>query len=78
MWFEVAGDAGYGLTINYGVDRVRFPAPVPVGSRVRAAFRIEEVAEVEGGQQARIAATVEREGHAKPVCVAVLVFRFLR
>ena len=78
LWFEVAGNAGYGLTINYGVDRVRFPAPVPVGSRLRAAFRIEDVSEVEGGEQARIAATVEREGHAKPVCVATLVFRFLR
>ena len=64
--------------MNYGVNRVRFPAPVPVGSRVRASFRIEDVEPVEGGEQARIAATVEREGHEKPVCVAELVFRFLR
>ena len=78
LWFEVAGDGGYHLTVNYGVNRVRFPAPVPVGSRVRASFRIEEVDAVEGGEQARIAATVEREGHEKPVCVAELVFRFLR
>ena len=78
LWFEVAGDGGYRLTVNYGVNRVRFPAPVPVGSRVRASFRVEEVAEVEGGEQARIAAVVEREGEEKPVCVAELVFRFLR
>ena len=78
LWFELAGDAGYRLTVNYGVNRVRFPAPVPVGSRVRASFRIEDVEPVEGGEQARIAATVEREGHEKPVCVAELVFRFLR
>jgi len=77
LWFELAGDGGYRLTVNYGVNRVRFPAPVPVGSRVRASFRIEEVDAVEGGEQARIAATVEREGHEKPVCVAELVFRFL-
>src|SRR5438093_6419127 len=56
-------------TINYGLNRVRFPAPVPVGSRIRASFRVEEVAEVEGGVQVTMAATVEREGSGKPVCV---------
>jgi acyl dehydratase len=78
LWFELAGDGGYRLTVNYGVNRVRFPAPVPVGSRVRAQFRVEEVVAVDGGDQARIAATIEREGETKPVCVAELVFRFLR
>ncbi len=78
LWFELAGDAGYRMAVNYGVDRVRFPAPVPSGSRVRATFRIEGVEEVSGGDQARIDATVEREGSEKPVCVAQLVFRFLR
>jgi acyl dehydratase len=78
LWFELAGDGGYRLTVNYGVNRVRFPAPVPVGSRVRARFRVEEVVSVEGGDQTRIAATIEREGSEKPVCVAELVFRFLR
>lgn len=77
LWFELAGDGGYSLTVNYGVNRVRFPAPVPVGSRVRARFRVDSVVEVEGGVQATIAATVEREGHEKPVCVAELIFRFL-
>jgi acyl dehydratase len=77
LWFEVAGEAGHRVTINYGVNRVRFPAPVPVGSRVRGCFRVEDVVAVEGGRQARIAATVEREGLEKPVCVAELVFRFL-
>ncbi|HYY04007.1 MAG TPA: MaoC family dehydratase [Gaiellaceae bacterium] len=78
LWFELAGDGGYSVTVNYGVNRVRFPAPVPVGSRVRASFRIEHVEAVDGGDQARIAASVERDGHEKPVCVAELVFRFLR
>jgi acyl dehydratase len=77
LWFEVAGDGGHPLTINYGVNRVRFPAPVPVGSRLRARFRVEEVVAVDGGTQARINAAVEREGHEKPVCVAELVFRFV-
>ncbi len=78
LWFELAGDGGYGLAINYGVNRVRFPAPVPVPSRLRARFRIEDTAPVDGGVQATIAATVEREGHEKPVCVAELVFRFVK
>jgi acyl dehydratase len=77
LWFEVMEDGDRPLTINYGVNRVRFPAPVPVGSRVRASFRIEEVEDVDGGRQARIAAVVEREGNEKPVCVAELVFRFV-
>jgi acyl dehydratase len=77
LWFEVAEDGGRPLTINYGVNKVRFPAPVPVGSRVRASFRVEELSPVEGGEQARISAMVEREGQDKPVCVAELVFRFL-
>ena len=78
LWFELFGDGGYDVTINYGVNRVRFPAPVPVPSRVRARFRVDEVTAVDGGEQAVIAATVEREAQEKPVCVAELVFRFLQ
>ena len=77
LWFELFGDGGYEVTINYGVNRVRFPAPVPVPSRVRARFRVEAVEPVAGGDQARISASIEREGLEKPVCVAELVFRFL-
>jgi acyl dehydratase len=77
LWFESLEGGDRPLTINYGVNRVRFPAPVPVGSRVRARFRVMEVTGVEGGEQARIAATIEREGEDKPVCVAELVFRFV-
>ena len=66
-----------GVTVNYGLNRVRFPAPVPSGSRIRAHFRVESVEPVSGGTQATIAATVEREGHDKPVCVAELLLRFL-
>ena len=68
---------GYGLTVNYGLNRVRFPAPVPSGSRIRARFVVEEVDDVSGGEQARVAATIEREGQEKPVCVAEALFRFL-
>jgi acyl dehydratase len=66
------------LSINYGLDRVRFPAPVPVWSRVRATFAVESVTQLESGIQATFAARVEREGCEKPVCVATMIFRFLR
>jgi len=67
----------YRLTVNYGLNRVRFPAPVPSGSRIRARFVVEDVEDVSGGEQARVAATIEREGQEKPVCVAEALFRFL-
>jgi acyl dehydratase len=77
LWFEVTGDAGRRVTINYGVNRVRFPEPVPTDSRVRARFRVHELSEIDGGQQALVEGTVERDGSQKPVCVAELVFLFL-
>jgi acyl dehydratase len=66
------------VSINYGLDRVRFPAPVPAGSRIRASFEVDSVHEIEGGITATFSARVEREGFEKPVCVAVKVYRFLR
>src|SRR6476659_10813506 len=64
--------------LNYGVNKVRFPAPVPVGSRIRAHFELLEVSEVEGGVQVVTKGTVEREGEEKPVCVAEMVSRQYR
>jgi acyl dehydratase len=58
------------LALNYGFDRVRFVAPLPVGSRVRMRATLTSVDEVEGGVLARILQTFEREGQEKPVCVA--------
>jgi acyl dehydratase len=78
LLFEVLELDGVGLTVNYGVNRVRFPAPVPVGSSVRGRFTVVSVDDVAGGEQVVIAATVEREGADKPVCVAELVLRFLQ
>jgi acyl dehydratase len=73
---EVRPSSGeFRMGINYGVNKVRFPAPVPVGSRVRAHFEVLEVSEVEGGIQVVTKGTVEREGEEKPVCVAEMVSR---
>jgi acyl dehydratase len=65
------------LTLNYGLNRVRFPAPVPVGSRLRARFELVSSSEVPGGEQVVVAATVECEGAEKPACVAEVVYRLL-
>jgi acyl dehydratase len=68
---------GVRMGINYGLNRVRFPAPVPVGSRVRAVGRLKELSRIEGGMQGVVEATVEVEGGEKPVCVAETVFRLM-
>jgi acyl dehydratase len=76
MTYEVLPRQEGGMGINYGLNRVRFPAPVPSGARVRGTFRVEAVEEADWGHQATVAATIEREGGDKPVCVAELVFRY--
>jgi acyl dehydratase len=67
----------HALTVNYGLNRVRFAAPVPVGSRIRGRFRIDAVDEIAGGEQLTVAVTIELEGNEKPACVAEALFRFL-
>jgi acyl dehydratase len=74
--YEVIPSPGEGMAINYGLNKVRFPAPVPVGSRVRATFRVADVDEQAWGTQVAMTATVEREGGDKPVCVAEVLFRY--
>lgn len=77
--YEVRPEQGeFRMGINYGVNKVRFPAPVPVGSRIRAHFEVLAVDEVEGGIQVVTKGTVEREGEEKPVCVAEMVSRHYR
>jgi acyl dehydratase len=64
------------MGVNYGLNKVRFPAPVPVGSRLRAHFRLLAFEPVDhGGVQLTVEATIEREGSAKPVCVAESISR---
>lgn len=65
-------------TINYGLDRVRFPAPCPRDSRVRATAEVVRVDEVSGGGQLTVRYVIEREGSDKPICVAEQLSRRLR
>jgi acyl dehydratase len=78
MSYEVLPRQEGGMGVNYGLNRVRFPAPVPSGSRVRGTFRVDSSDEFEGGSQTTMTATIEREGGDKPVCVAEVVFRHYR
>ncbi len=63
------------MGVNYGLNKVRFPAPVPVGSRVRATATLLDVEEVAGGVQNTVSVLIEREGGDKPVCIAEWVTR---
>jgi acyl dehydratase len=63
------------LVVNYGLNKVRFPAPVPAGSRVRAAIVLAALEEEGGSSQLTLDVTVEREGGTKPVCVAEFLVR---
>ena len=69
--------AGCAAVVNYGIDRLRFPSPVPVGSRVRGIVELARAEEIPGGVQAVWKLTYEIEGRDKPACVAEIVFRYL-
>jgi acyl dehydratase len=68
---------GVSMGVNYGVNRVRFPSPVPVGAKVRAGAELTEVDEIAGGVQTTMRITVEIEGGDKPACVIESLSRFL-
>ena len=61
---------GFAFAVNYGLNKVRFPAPLPVGSKVRMSAKLASLEEVPGGAQITMVLTFEREGGDKPVCVA--------
>ncbi|MGA0878823.1 MAG: MaoC family dehydratase [Ilumatobacteraceae bacterium] len=68
---------GFDAGVNYGVDKVRFPSPVTVGSRIRAGAELVAIDEVKGGLQSTIRITIECEGSAKPACVIESLSRWL-
>ena len=74
---QVVEVRGVSSGVNYGADKVRFPAPVPVGSRVRANVRLDEADDVPGGVQTKMTITVEVEGGGKPACVVEALSRWL-
>ena len=75
MYSEVLVVSDAKMGVNYGLNKVRFPAPVPVGAKVRLTATLKDVEEVAGGLQLTVAAVIESEGAAKPVCIAEPIFR---
>ena len=66
---------GFAFAVNYGLDKVRFPAPLPVNSKVRMSAKLAELKDIPGGAQMKMELTFEREGGEKPVCIAEPIFR---
>ncbi|MFH8249334.1 MaoC family dehydratase [Microbacterium sp. B2969] len=69
---------GASMGINYGMNKVRFPAPVPAGARIRAHGTVAKVTDVGGGWQIEVPVTFDVEGSEKPACVAELVLRYYK
>jgi acyl dehydratase len=73
---QVMSFEGFSFGLNYGLDRVRFPAPLPVGKKVRASVKVLEVTDIPGGAQMKTEVTFETDAGDKPVCVAQSLARF--
>ncbi len=76
LFFQLVEIKNFGMVINYGLNKVRFPSPLKEGQKYRLSMKLAEVKEIAGGVEGLLAATVEIEGEAKPACVAEMVFRF--
>ena len=73
---QIMAVTGVAMGVNYGCNKVRFPSPVPVGSKLRLGAKLLEVEDVAGGAQVTMEFTFEVEGAPKPSCVAEVVFRY--
>lgn len=79
LWSEIVVFEELGMAVNYGLNKVRFPAPVPAGSRVQVTATLADAEEVNGGGiQATIDAVMRAEGSDKPVCIAQMVHRYYK
>ncbi len=67
---------GASMGVNYGCGKVRFPAPLPTGSRIRGVGEVVEISAVKGGKQALVRVTIEVEGEDRPACVVETISRF--
>jgi acyl dehydratase len=76
LFFELVDIRNFGMVINYGLNKVRFPAPLKEGQLYRLNVALAELKAVSGGQEALLNAAMEIEGESKPACVAEVVFRF--
>jgi len=78
MFFELVEIKGFAAVLNYGLNKVRFPAPLKEGARYRLVAKMGQLKELEGGGvEGTMSCTVEIEGESKPACAAESVFRYL-
>ncbi len=73
---QIIHATGFAMGVNYGTEKVRFPSPVPVGSKLRMGASMADVTEIAGGAQVTMDLTFEVEGSTKPSCVASVVYRY--
>ncbi|MEO3790755.1 MaoC family dehydratase [Nonomuraea sp. B10E15] len=78
LWGDLLDVRDATTKVNYGLDKVRFPAPVPVDARIRLHARVAEATGIAGGVQLVLDVTIHADGVDKPVCVARPVFRYYR
>mgnify|MGYP001826873307 FL=1 len=75
LYPQVVQITGFSMGVNYGAGKIRFPSPVPVGSKLRLGVKLLEVTDIAGGIQTTMEFTFECEGAAKPSCVAEVIYR---
>ena len=76
LWTEMIEVRGITMGVNYGLNRVRFPAPLPAGAKIRLGATLAALTEVPGGVEALVDAVIESDAGTKPVCVAQVVYRY--
>jgi acyl dehydratase len=77
LFFEIVEIRGFALVLNYGLNKVRFPAPLKSGARYRLSLDLKELKDIPKGVEALMLATLEIEGEAKPACAAEVLYRFM-
>ncbi len=76
LFFDLVEVRNFAMVINYGLNKVRFPAPLKEGQRYRLNVKLTDAKEIQNGMEGLLQAAVEIEGEQKPACAAELVFRF--
>ena len=78
LFFEIVEVKGVSAVLNYGINKVRFPAPLKAGAKYRLALKLGEVKDISGGVEALLQAAIEIDGEPKPACAGEIVYRFIK
>jgi acyl dehydratase len=77
LFFEIVDIRGFALVLNYGLNKVRFPAPLKAGARYRLSLELKELKDIPKGVEALMLASIDIEGESKPACAAEVLYRFM-